>query len=469
VLQQQQIMDPTRLWDAMLMMMRTQLSGPSYDTWLAPLQVAQLTETTLHLQAHSQFQKEWVLKHYQPQLLASLEAVFTAECPELPLPTLLEVTVRPLGDDPINPSDEADVLLHEPADRPWTPRAAHSQLNPRYVFEQFVVGAHSRLCHAVAVAIAEAPATQYNPYFIHGPAGLGKTHLMHAVGHEIHHRYPGLLVKYVTTEQFTNELIQALATKRMNQFREKYRRMDVLLLDDVQFLEGKERTQEEMFHTFNTLHQAGKQIVITSDRPPAQLQGLEERLRSRFGWGLTGDMSAPDLETRVAILQKKAERDGLTRQVTLNNEMLTVIAECFPHNIRELEGALNKVVAMALLEGPHWDMASLQKLLGRETGLKRLSPEAILTAVSGYFHVKVPDLKGPGRSKDISYARQAAVYLIRSLLDISFPKIGELMGGRNHASIMYGFEKVRDDRAHNAQLDQQLNEIKRRLASSNPN
>ena len=460
----EQALDATRLWDAARLMLKTQLTGPSFDTWVGPLRCLSVDGDTLTLQASSQFQKDWVLKHYKSKVLAVMEAAMVEACPEANPPQQLVIEVE-ADEEPASADEDADAILanHTPADRGWTPRAVHSQLNPRYTFDQFVVGSQNRLCHAVALAIAEAPATQYNPFFLYGPAGLGKTHLMHAIGHGIHYRYPSLVVRYVTTEQFTNELIQALATKRMNQFREKYRRMDVLLLDDVQFLEGKERTQEEIFHTFNTLHQAGKQIVLTSDRPAGQLQGLEERLRSRFEWGLMADITPPDLETRVAILQKKAERDGLSRQVNLNNEMLTLIAECHPGNVRELEGALNKVVATALLEGGQWDMPRLQRMLGTHLGRQTLNPNTIIDIVAQYFHLKVTDLKGPGRSKDLSYARQVAVYLTRSLLEMSLPKLGDLFGGRNHTSIMYALEKVREEREHNAVLDQQIKDIQSRL------
>jgi chromosomal replication initiator protein len=460
----EQALNTAGLWQAARLMLQTQMTGPSFDTWVSPLQCVSIENGALTLLANSQFQKDWVLKHYKSKVLGVMEAVLLESAPDVAPPTQLLVDVAAVVESDSPETDAMALLANESLpDRPWTPQAVNSQLNPRYTFDQFVVGSQNRLCHAVAVAISEAPATQYNPFFLYGPAGLGKTHLMHAVGHSIHYRYPGLVVRYITTEQFTNELIQALATKRMNQFREKYRRMDVLLLDDVQFLEGKERTQEEIFHTFNTLHQAGKQIVLTSDRPAGKLQGLEERLRSRFEWGLMTDITPPDLETRVAILQKKAERDGLLRQVTLTTDMLTLIAECHPANVRELEGALNKVVATALLEGGQWDMTRLQKLLGTAVGRASIGADTIIDLVSKYFHVKVPDLKGPGRSKDLSYARQIAVYLVRTTLDLSLPKLGDLFGGRNHTSIMYALEKVREEREHNAILDQQIKDIQARL------
>jgi chromosomal replication initiator protein len=458
----QQAVDMVILWDAVRLVIRTQLTGPSFDTWVSPLRCVGLSSDCLSLVANSQFQKDWVLKHYKGVVLAAVEGVLKEEAPDHPVPTQLDIAI----DIPVDTADtDADALMatDQPEDRPWTPRSTHSQLNPRYTFDNMVVGSQNRLCHAVSVAVSESPATQYNPFFIHGPAGLGKTHLMQAIGHTVHYRYPQMAVRYITTEQFTNELIQSLATKRMNQFREKYRRIDLLLLDDVQFLEGKERTQEEMFHTFNTLHQSGKQIVLTSDRPPSHLQGLEDRLRTRFEWGLIGDITPPDLETRIAILQKKAEREGLLKQVPLTQEMLTQIAECHPGNVRELEGALNRIVAMALLEGGQLDMPRLQHMLGLHAVPRSLSPEVVLKTVGQYFSVKVSDLKGTGRTKDVSFARQVAIYLMRELLEMSYPKLGDLMGGRNHTSTMYACEKVKEDRLHNAMLDKQLKEIHLRL------
>ncbi|MDX2084164.1 MAG: chromosomal replication initiator protein DnaA [Candidatus Melainabacteria bacterium] len=353
--------------------------------------------------------------------------------------------------------------LGEPA--PWTPRTQQSQLNPRYTFEHFVVGQHNRFPHAAALAVAENPAQAYNPFFVYGASGLGKTHLVQAIGHFVLRHHPDLRLRYVTAEQFTNELIASFGSggKGMGSFRDRYRKNDLLIIDDIQFLEGKERTQEEIFHTFNTLHEAGKQVILTSDRPPKTLARLEERLRSRFEWGLIADVQPPDLETRLAILQRKAERDGLQTRISLEEDVLLYLAEQHPHNVRELEGALNKVAAYGMLTQTPISLQVVQQVLGLGVDPQRLSPADIIEVVAEYYHMRPGDIQSPSRSKEISHARQVAVYVLRTLTEASFPKIGEWLGGRKHSTILYAYEKVREDMAQSALLERQIQEIIQRV------
>jgi chromosomal replication initiator protein len=346
------------------------------------------------------------------------------------------------------------------SNRPWTPRSETSQLNPRYVFEQLVVGEHNRFPHAAAMAIAQRPAVTYNPFFVYGPVGLGKTHLVQAIGHQVLRQHPHLSVKYLTMEQFTNELIQAITTKSFNTFRERYRKgADVLIFDDIQFLEGKERTQEELFHTFNSLYEAGKQLILTSDREPKALISLEERLRSRFECGLIADIAPPDLETRLAILQLKVQRDQLDRTLTFTLPLLQRLAERFPTNVRELEGALNKVAAYAMLTNSPLNEALLDQVLGVPLDLRRLSMDTVLGQVANYYHLQAGDLKGPNRSKEVSTARQVCIYMMREQFKLSYAKIGEVLGGRKHATILYAYERMKETLHRQPLYQKQLDEL----------
>ncbi len=316
-----------------------------------------------------------------------------------------------------------------------------TQLNPKYSFDDFVIGSSNRFAHAAATAVAEAPAKSYNPLFIYGGAGLGKTHLLHAIGHYVRNLYPRLTVRYLTTEQFTNEFINAIRDDRITNFQRIYRRADVLLVDDIQFLEQKERTQEEFFHTFNALHNAEKQIVISSDRPPKQIAHLEDRLRSRFEWGLMTDVQPPDLETRIAILRKKSESDALS----VDPEVLELIASRVQSNIRELEGALIRVAAFSSLQRAPADTAMAEAVLkdlfpdGRD---REVSVQLIMEEVADHFSLTVEDLCSPSRSRQLVTARQLAMYLTRELTELSLPRIGKAFGGRDHTTVMHATKKI---------------------------
>lgn len=339
-----------------------------------------------------------------------------------------------------------------------------ARLNPKYLFDTFVIGASNRFAHAAAVAVAEAPAKAYNPLFIYGESGLGKTHLLHAIGHYARSLYPGTRVRYVSSEEFTNEFINSIRDGKADAFRKRYRDMDILLVDDIQFLASKESTQEEFFHTFNTLHNANKQIVLSSDRPPKQLITLEDRLRNRFEWGLITDVQPPELETRIAILRKKAVQE----QLNAPPEVLEFIASRISRNIRELEGALIRVTAFASLNRQPVDLGLTEIVLkdlipGGEDATPDITADAITSAVADYFGLTVEDLAGSSRSRILVTARQIAMYLCRELTDLSLPKIGQHFGGRDHTTVMHADRKIRALMAERRSIYNQVTELTNRI------
>jgi chromosomal replication initiator protein len=338
----------------------------------------------------------------------------------------------------------------------------NSRLNERYTFDTFVIGASNRFSHAAAVAVAEAPARAYNPLFIWGESGLGKTHLLHAVGHYAQRLFPGMRVRYISTEEFTNDFINSLRDDRKVAFQRRYRDVDVLLVDDIQFLEGKEGTQEEFFHTFNTLHNANKQIVVSSDRPPKQLATLEDRMRTRFEWGLITDIQPPELETRIAILRKKAAQDRLAAPA----EVLEFIAARIERNIRELEGALIRVTAFASLNRQPVD-TQLAEIVLRDLIPDSHAPEitapTIMAVTAEYFELTIDELCGPGKTKAVAQARQIAMYLCRELTDLSLPRIGQTFGGRDHTTVMHADKKIRNEIAQRRRTFEQVQELTARI------
>ena len=337
-----------------------------------------------------------------------------------------------------------------------------ARLNPKYAFETFVIGASNRFAHAAAVAVAEAPAKAYNPLFVYGDSGLGKTHLLHAIGHYAQNLFHGARVRYVSTEEFTNDFINSLRDDKAQVFQRRYRDIDILLVDDIQFLENKERTQEEFFHTFNTLHNANKQIVISSDRPPKQLSTLEDRLRTRFEWGLITDIQPPDLETRIAILRKKAAQDRLAAPP----DVLEFIASKISTNIRELEGALIRVTAFASLNRQPVDLSLavivLKDLIPAEGG-PEITGATIMAATAEYFALTMEDLCGSSRSRMFVTARQIAMYLCRELTDLSLPKIGQMFGGRDHTTVIHADRKIRSQMAERRMIYNQVAELTSRI------
>jgi chromosomal replication initiator protein len=396
----------------------------------------------------------------------------------------LSNTVKPPGaGDSDNDNDEVDeegdalATVHEiwppftghqmpPGGQPFTapaqPQTSKTRLNEKYTFDTFVIGASNRFAHAAAVAVAEAPARAYNPLFIWGESGLGKTHLLHAVGHYAQRLFQGMRVRYVSTEEFTNDFINSLRDDRKVAFQRRYRDIDVLLVDDIQFLEGKEGTQEEFFHTFNTLHNANKQIVVSSDRPPKRLETLEDRLRTRFEWGLITDIQPPELETRIAILRKKAAQDRLAAPA----EVLEFIAARIEHNIRELEGALIRVTAFASLNQQPVDIGLAEIVLRDlipDSQVPEISISTIMAVTAEFFSVSLDDLCGPGKTKALAGARQISMYLCRELTDMSLPRIGQTFGGRDHTTVMHAEKKIRKEMAERRRVYDQVQELTSRI------
>ncbi|HEX3791317.1 MAG TPA: chromosomal replication initiator protein DnaA [Pseudonocardiaceae bacterium] len=350
----------------------------------------------------------------------------------------------------------------QPFTAPAKPQTSQTRLNDKYTFDTFVIGSSNRFAHAAAVAVAEAPARAYNPLFIWGESGLGKTHLLHAVGHYAQRLFPGMRVRYVSTEEFTNDFINSLRDDRKVAFQRRYRDVDVLLVDDIQFLEGKEGTQEEFFHTFNTLHNANKQIVVSSDRPPKGLGTLEDRLRTRFEWGLITDIQPPELETRIAILRKKAAQDRLAAPA----EVLEFIADRIERNIRELEGALIRVTAFASLNRQPVDMQLAEIVLRDlipDSQVPEITASMIMAVTAEFFGVSLDDLCGPGKTKALAQARQISMYLCRELTDLSLPKIGQTFGGRDHTTVMHADKKIRKEMAERRRIYDQVQELTSRI------
>jgi chromosomal replication initiator protein len=341
-------------------------------------------------------------------------------------------------------------------------RRSDSRLNPKYNFDNFVIGGSNRFAHAAAVAVAEAPAKAYNPLFIYGDSGLGKTHLLHAIGHYAESLYPGIRVRYVSSEEFTNDFINSIANNRSSVFQSRYRDIDILLIDDIQFLQGKDSTQEAFFHTFNTLHDHNKQVVITSDLPPKALTGFEDRMRSRFEWGLITDVQAPDLETRIAILRKKAQSEKLQ----VGNEILEYMASKVSSNIRELEGTLIRVTAFASLNRQPVDLALVQTVLKDLITLDDdnvIAPVDIINHTAEYFKLTVDDLYGSSRSQAVATARQIAMYLCREMTNLSLPKIGQLFGNRDHTTVMYANKKITELMKERRSIYNQVTELTSRI------
>jgi chromosomal replication initiator protein len=439
-------------------------ADPSTKGWLSGIKPVAMHDSLLILAVANEFTRDRVESRLRPTIESELSA-------HLGTPTRLAITVDPslAAEVDAEPDyvDETPVPLEVPtATRTSSPRPANGdRLNPKYSFESFVIGSSNRFAHAAAVAVAEAPGKAYNPLMIYGESGLGKTHLLHAVGHYIRNYFDRVRVKYVSTEELTNDFINSISENRTAEFRRSYRDIDVLLVDDIQFLESKIQTQEEFFHTFNTLHTAQKQIVLTSDRPPKALEALEPRLRSRFEWGLMTDIQPPDLETRIAILRKKAAAERLTA----GPDVLEFIASRIKTNIRELEGALIRVTAFASLQRQEVDLALAEVVLRDlipEGGETQISSTAIMTQVADYFAVTVDELCGQSRTHVLVTARQIAMYLCRELTDLSLPKIGQLFGGRDHTTVMHADRKIRQLLRERRSVFNQVAEITSRIKQS---
>ncbi len=471
-------MEPVMLadvWQETLKRMEQEVSRLVFTTWIKSAMPLSATDTTFEIGVPKKFVKEWIEDNYSSRIQQVLQEI-TGESLQLKITNLDikdedEVTspvvqqVRPAAQAPapepapvieVQTAAEAESANAQAADE------APALLNPKYTFESFVIGNSNRFAHAASLAVAEVPAKVYNPLFLYGGVGLGKTHLMHAIGNRIQQNHPYLKVLYISSEKFTNELINSILHGNPEAFRQKYRNIDCLLVDDIQFLSKKEHTQEEFFHTFNTLHDANKQIIISSDRPPKEIPTLEDRLRSRFEWGLITDIQAPDLETRIAILRKKA----LQENIAIPNEIMVYIASRIDNNIRELEGALIRVIAFASLkkEPLSLDMATeaLKGLLADNVG-RPVTIEKIKEIVASYFRLKLEDLIAKKRTRNVAYPRQIAMYLAREMTDSSLPRIGEVFGGRDHTTVIHAYEKISKERADDAKLDQTIKELTKRV------
>jgi chromosomal replication initiator protein len=435
-------------WARILERARTLLPEQTFRMWLEQTEPVALSSDVLVVAAWSGFAAEWIGDKYGDFLADVAERIFgrrlqiTFEHREATRRDTAELTA------PLTARATAAMPVPAPPANtqplPVTPVTLGAPLNERYIFDRFVVGTNNQLAAAACRAVSEAPARMYNPLFIYGGVGLGKTHLMHAIGHAIHSREPGKRVAYVSSERFTNEMIAAIQDGRMQDFRRRYREIDLLLIDDVHFLGEKERTQEEFFHTFNALHDAQRQIVMTSDRPPKEIPGLEERLVSRFEWGLVTDIKGPDLETRVAILRKKADED----QIVLADEVVEFIARNCRSNVRELEGAVIKLLAYSSLtrREPSIELAreALGGVLNGGTS-SELSATTVRERVAAAWHVSVESLTSKKRTKELTVPRQVAMYLIRELLDLPLVEIGKLFGGRDHTTVIHSLNKVEED------------------------
>lgn len=440
------------LWVATLEKIEERISKPSFDTWLKNTKAESLEKDTLIISAPNEFARDWLENQYTELISEILD----------------EVTGTKLDTKFIIPDSTIEVEDLKPVPKPKpsmnstdTPK---SMLNSKYTFDTFVIGAGNRFAHAASLAVAEAPAKAYNPLFIYGGVGLGKTHLMHAIGHYVRDHNPNAKVVYITSEKFTNEFINAIMENKSNNFRNKYRTIDVLLIDDIQFIAGKESTQEEFFHTFNALHEESKQIIISSDRPPKEIPTLEDRLRSRFEWGLITDITPPDLETRIAILNKKAKAEGLD----IPNEVMLYIANQINTNIRELEGALIRVVAYSSLVNQDIDAslaADALKDIIPSSKPKIITIQGIKEIIGERYNIRLEDFSAKKRTKSIAYPRQIAMYLSRELTDFSLPKIGEEFGGRDHTTVIHAHEKISRLLEQDSDFNRDIEDIKEKLKS----
>lgn len=482
----------TIIWEQVLKKLEQELSKLMIDTWLKPTVPLNITETTLEIGTPKQIIKEWLESRYLPIILSTVQYItnkplnvifinldvadnVTTKFEETPIPpkykepepikendslqTTISTAKQPHIYKPSSESDQNFSLNLNPADE------SMAVLNPKYIFETFVIGNSNRLAHAASLAVAEAPAQAYNPFFVYGGVGLGKTHLMHAIGHRILKNHPNLKLLYISSEKFTNELINSIRDGNPESFRQKYRNIDVLLVDDIQFLAKKEHTQEEFFHTFNTLHEANKQIIMSSDRPPREIQTLEDRLRSRFEMGLITDIQPPDLETRIAILRKKA----IMEHLNISNDVMVYIASRIDNNIRELEGALIRVMAYASLTNQNIDIDLATEALkdifphGKP---KQITVELIQETIASYFKLKIDELLAKKRTRNVAYPRQIAMYLSRELTETSLPRLGEMFGGRDHTTVIHAYDKISRERNADVKLSNTIKELIKRIENT---
>ena len=433
------------LWQKTLRLVRNEITDVSFDTWIKAIEPVSIKGDQLYLCVPNDFTKS-ILEGRYTSLISNAAKQVSSRSYYITFVL----------------TSEADKYMDKPEKVDSDGSEVYGLLNPKYTFNTFVIGNSNRFASAASQAVAESPAKAYNPFFIYGGVGLGKTHLMHAIGHYILSRNKKSKVLYVTSEKFTNELINSIQTNKNVEFRNRYRNVDVLLIDDIQFIAGKESTQEEFFHTFNALHEANKQIIISSDRPPKEIPTLEDRLRSRFEWGLITDIQPPDLETRIAILKKKATLENLD----VDDEVLAFVAKRIESNIRELEGALTRIIAYSSLTNSTLDVAiadeALKDIISNHRP-RKITPELIQKVVSEHYQLKLEDMKSKKRNRPIAYPRQIAMYLCRELTDMSLPKIGEVFGGRDHTTVIHACDKILTSINSDLQVKRTVNDLIKRI------
>ncbi|MDF2883840.1 MAG: dnaA, partial [Clostridiaceae bacterium] len=441
------------LWEKTLNIIKGELTEVSFNTWIKSISPLDMDSSNIKLGVPNDFTKDILSNNYKDLIINAIKLITSKR---------YNITFFVLSEDSIDDYKESTVKRQDSKNNIIVNDEMTAILNPKYTFDTFVIGNSNRFAHAASLAVAESPAKAYNPLFIYGGVGLGKTHLMHAIGHYIIQNNPKAKVVYVSSEKFTNELINSIKDDKNVEFRNKYRNVDVLLIDDIQFIAGKERTQEEFFHTFNALHEANKQIIISSDSPPKEIPTLEDRLRSRFEWGLIADIQAPDFETRMAILKKKADEEHLN----IHNEVFSYIATKIKSNIRELEGALIRIVAFSSLTNKEIsvDLASeaLKDIISSKQN-KQVTIELIQDVVSSYYSLKIDDFKSSRRTRNVAFPRQIAMYLSRKLTDMSLPKIGEEFGGRDHTTVIHAYEKISNCLKSDEALQKVVTELSKRI------
>jgi chromosomal replication initiator protein len=452
-------MDAKQVWRAALGELQVSLSPANFETWLKETALVAVDDNRFRVAVPNGFAKDWLETRYRSLISQTLARVvgYSVQVDFEVREGLSAASEDGLVDnvEAPQPLQSASTPVRLEPGRVGGTESGSATLNPRYTFRSFIVGSANRLAHAASLSVAERPGHAYNPLFLYGGVGLGKTHLMHAIGNQVLARFPRKRVVYATSEKFTNEFITSIQQGKIDEFRSRYRRIDLLLIDDIQFIADKERTQEEFSHTFNAIHEDGKQIVLSSDRPPKLITTLEERLRSRFEWGLIADLTAPDLETRIAILRAKAEEGG----VHIGSDVLEFIARKVISNIRELEGALNRIVAYANMGGMPISIELAQAVLSNvlyNPKRRLVTPERIVHAVSEYYSVELDALKGQKRDRAIVMPRQIAMYLMRAETDVSLLRIGQELGGRDHSTVLHACDKIDRETQENEELRRDL-------------
>lgn len=439
-------MDMKELWEKACVLLKGEMNEVSYNTWIqTSLSPLSLEGDSMTLCASAEYMKTMIANRYATLIMNCLTKVAGHRI-------TVDIVTRAQADARAAKAPAADPVFE----------TSSVQLNPKYTFDTFVVGNGNRFAHAASLAVAESPAEAYNPLFIYGGVGLGKTHLMHAIGHYVQQQYPQMRLLYITSENFTNELISAIQQNRNMEFRNRFRNVDILMVDDIQFIAGRDSTQEEFFHTFNALHTAGKQIILTSDKPPKDIARLEERLCSRFEWGLIADIQRPDVETRIAILRKKA----MTDNIQVDDGVLELIASRIDSNIRELEGSLTRVVAYANLVHRPISIDTCEEALKEvfaQKAPKRITAEGIVETVSGYYGLAPADLTGPKRRREITVPRQIAMFLTREMTGMSLPQIGQAFGGRDHSTVLYSCNLVAKNVKKSSSMSNLVDDIRRMI------